>query len=933
MANKKFITKNGLQTNNIDFVDNINNPILSNTVNLDSSGNLNISGNVILGGTIDGRNLETDGLKLDGIEAGATGDLTASEILTLLKTVDGASSGLDADLLDGQNSSYYAPISGPTFTGTVVLPSTTSIGTISSTELSYVDGVTSSIQTQLNNKAPIVDGLIPSNYLPSYVDDVIEVANYAALPVTGETGKIYVTLDTNKQYRWSGSAYVYITSGAVDSVAGKTGVVTLVKADVGLDLVDNTADSTKNVLSATKLTTARTIGGVSFNGTANINLPGVNIAGTQSTTGNAATATKLATPRSISGASFDGSADVVIPNVTTSANGLMSSTDKTKLDGIESGATADMTTAEILTAIKTVDGAGSGLDADLLDGVQGSDYAKLSSANVFTNNAQTIQGTAPGLILQETDQVSPNDLARIILSTGKFYVQCPTGAAIKFSGYNNTECTGLEVFYSGLYRTIWHAGNDGAGSGLDADLLDGMQSSATPAASSVVASNASGEIDPAWQGAKVARLNRRIALGITPTLDFDFVNQVFRLYQDDKGLSVPKALADVVTFTRATTGTYFDSKGVLKTAAINVPRIDHDPFTGECLGFLSEPDRTNIVTNSENFGDASWAKLRSTITNNAVVAPDGTTTADKLVCDSTANISHYFNSPYYTYTGQVVCSVHVKPAEFNHVVIQIIKNGGAGYASPSDLVVNLIDGTYTGGVGGDPTVDRLKDGWVRISIKSNDDTATSVAMRALLYNGTSIIFNGDGTSGIYVWGAQIEVGDYLSSYIPTTTAAVLRSKDQMSMSSIGTFFNSFDFSAILEYDTNYTNSPSVPRIWQVDDGTVTNRLTLYQHSTGRSTLYNSTSPAGSAGGSTFTATKRKVTRLTTISVNPDMMMLCDNGTEVMTRSPNALNPTGYSTMRIGCWNHTEPSTLGGHVKKLIIYPRSLTSAQLQELSK
>lgn len=62
----------------------------------------------------------------------------------------------------------------------------------------------------------------------------------------------------------------YLTSAPVTSVAGKTGVVTLAKGDVGLGSVDNTADSAKNVLSATKLTTARTINGVSFNGTANI---------------------------------------------------------------------------------------------------------------------------------------------------------------------------------------------------------------------------------------------------------------------------------------------------------------------------------------------------------------------------------------------------------------------------------------------------------------------------------------------------------------------------------------------------------------------------------------------------------------------------------------------------------------------------------------
>lgn len=93
-------------------------------------------------------------------------------------------------------------------------------------------------------------GLVPTTQLPAYVDDVLEFANLAAFPASGTNGKIYVALDTNKTYRWSGSVYVYITSGAVDSVAGKTGVVTLVKGDVGLGSVDNTSDVNKPVSTA-----------------------------------------------------------------------------------------------------------------------------------------------------------------------------------------------------------------------------------------------------------------------------------------------------------------------------------------------------------------------------------------------------------------------------------------------------------------------------------------------------------------------------------------------------------------------------------------------------------------------------------------------------------------------------------------------------------
>ncbi len=78
-------------------------------------------------------------------------------------------------------------------------------GTISGTLDDQTD-----LKDVLDLKADLVDGKVPSSQLPSYVDDVIEVANYAALPSTGETGKIYLTLDNNKIYRWSGSAYIEI---------------------------------------------------------------------------------------------------------------------------------------------------------------------------------------------------------------------------------------------------------------------------------------------------------------------------------------------------------------------------------------------------------------------------------------------------------------------------------------------------------------------------------------------------------------------------------------------------------------------------------------------------------------------------------------------------------------------------------------------------
>ena len=118
------------------------------------------------------------------------------------------------------------------------------------------------------------DGKVPSSQLPSYVDDVIEVATLDELPATGEAGKIYVTKDTNLTYRWSGSKYVEISAslalGETSSTAyaGDKGKATtdslnahladfnnphkVDKAQVGLGNVDNTSDKDKPVSDATQ---------------------------------------------------------------------------------------------------------------------------------------------------------------------------------------------------------------------------------------------------------------------------------------------------------------------------------------------------------------------------------------------------------------------------------------------------------------------------------------------------------------------------------------------------------------------------------------------------------------------------------------------------------------------------------------------------------
>lgn len=153
-----------------------------------------------------------------------------------------------------------------------------------------------------------------NNGYPTAYGNVIHLKGASAV---GE-GEIFIG--------WSGTAgahapaYLRSRRNATDSNWSEWAQIYTSKDSIpGVNATGN-QNTTGNAASATKLQTARTIGGVSFNGTANINLPGVNTTGNQDTTGNAATATKLKTARTIGGVSFDGSANINLPGVNAAGN-------------------------------------------------------------------------------------------------------------------------------------------------------------------------------------------------------------------------------------------------------------------------------------------------------------------------------------------------------------------------------------------------------------------------------------------------------------------------------------------------------------------------------------------------------------------------------------------------------------------------------------
>lgn len=147
----------------------------------------------------------------------------------------------NAERLGGVLASAFAGLASPAFSGTPTAP--TPAGASNDTSIATTQFVRSLIAALSGAALGLAtldsNSKVPSAQLPAYVDDVLEFANQAAFPAVGETGKIYVALDTNRTYRWSGSAYVTIAAGDVNTVFGRSGNIVAVSGDYTSTLVTN----------------------------------------------------------------------------------------------------------------------------------------------------------------------------------------------------------------------------------------------------------------------------------------------------------------------------------------------------------------------------------------------------------------------------------------------------------------------------------------------------------------------------------------------------------------------------------------------------------------------------------------------------------------------------------------------------------------------
>jgi hypothetical protein len=256
---------------------------------------------------------------------------------------------------------------------------------------------------------------------------------------------------------------------------------------------------------------------------------------------------------------------------------------------------------------------------------------------------------------------------------------------------------------------------------------------------------------------------------------------------------------------------------------LNIPRLDYS--NGTCPSLLVEPQRTNLVLYSSSFDNAYWTKSGATITANTTISPSGIQDADFLV-ESAANERHTV-----TMSNTIVAAVAHSASVF------VKANGRTKFALSEEIATgiyasfDLTTGVVLDQSGISANIENVGNGWFRCDYTMNSTTFFMLRICLLpnsyVSGSVSGTYLGDGTSGVYLWGAQLEAGSYPTSYIPTTSASVTRNADVISKTGISSLIGQSEGSVFLDLYATGQNSDSNPGFSLLASVGNTNRVEIY----------------------------------------------------------------------------------------------------------
>jgi hypothetical protein len=237
------------------------------------------------------------------------------------------------------------------------------------------------------------------------------------------------------------------------------------------------------------------------------------------------------------------------------------------------------------------------------------------------------------------------------------------------------------------------------------------------------------------------------------------------------------------------------------------PRFDYDPVTLLPRGLLVEEARTNLLPFSEQFDNAAWSKQNTTITANSAVAPDGTMTADTLTAATTGLFRYVQQQPTLTngVTYTLTAYLKYKTARWVWLLGETTTDAFAVFD-----VLNGAVGDASSGI--TRSITPVGNGWYRCTATFLVGSATATQQVGIGLSDTNTVSNPPATAGIdaYIWGIQLEVGAFATSYIPTVASTVTRSADAAAItgSLFSQWYNQPEGALIAEITSNGVPSPA-----------------------------------------------------------------------------------------------------------------------------
>lgn len=363
----------------------------------------------------------------------------------------------------------------------------------------------------------------------------------------------------------------------------------------------------------------------------------------------------------------------------------------------------------------------------------------------------------------------------------------------------------------------------------------------------------------------------------------------------------------------------------LLQAGPNDMRFRHDPITKESRGLMNEPQRSNLLLYSADFANAYWSKNNSSIVSNTAISPTGEATADKLVTNTATQAHSVSRQSTYTTGTYFVMSCYAKAAEYTRVRIS---SDSTPFAEGQTVSFDLIAGTFTVRAGSSTaSIEAVGNGWYRcivqypITVTNGTNGISTISVENAA---GSSVFAGDDFSGIFLFGVQLEVGRFATSYIETTASQVTRNAEQyfISGANLTSWFNNDEGTLYYEGSIEGFDPTLNPSIVQLQ-GQSTARIGFFLVGAGPNVRASISSVTA---GETFL---QNVASLSTIYMK-NKYALAYNQTSA--NSAGRLTNTEDTSVHIPLISQLNFSSSNGYcgtISKIAFYPKKIAEAELR----